>query len=154
MTEVPPIPEKHPRLTPYLSVRDAGAAILFYTTVFGAREQARMSAPDGSIAHAELEIGGSLLMLAEAVEEIGFRDPKALGGTPVILHLYVEDVDRVYNRALHEGATAVSPAEDQFYGDRTAQLDDPFGHRWNIATHVEDVPPEELSRRATDIWGE
>jgi PhnB protein len=148
MANVKPIPEGYPRVTPYLSIDGAAAAIDFYSRVFGAKERMRMPAPEGRIGHAELEIGDALIMLADEHPEIGFRSPKAVGGTSVTISVYVEDVDDVFNRAIQEGATALRQVEDQFYGDRSGQFEDPFGHRWSIATHVEDVPPDEMAERA------
>lgn len=153
MAEVKPIPEGYPRVTPYLIVERADEAIEFYRSVFGATERVRMPAPGGKVGHAELEIGDSLLMLADAFPEMGQRSPTAIGGSPVTISVYVEDVDRVYNAAIEAGATSVSPVQDQFYGDRSAQFEDPFGHRWNVATHVEDVPPEEMHKRAAAMMG-
>jgi PhnB protein len=153
MASVKPIPEGYPQVIPYLSVDGAGAAIDFYTTVFGATERMRMPAPDGKIGHAELQIGDSLIMLADEYPEMGVRGPKAIGGTPVTISVYVEDVDDVFERALKEGATALRPVENQFYGDRTGQFEDPFGHRWSVATHVEDVPPDEMTKRAAEAMG-
>ena len=150
MANVKPIPDGYPQVTPYLSVNGAAAAIDFYTKVFGARERMRMPAPEGRIGHAELELGDSLIMLSDAFPEMGVRSAKEIGGTPVTISLYVDDVDGVFDRALKEGATAVRPVENQFYGDRTGQLEDPFGHRWSVATHVEDVPPEEMEKRAAE----
>ncbi|TDU79524.1 PhnB protein [Streptomyces sp. KS 21] len=147
---VKPIPEGYPRVTPYLCTDGAAAAIDFYVSVLGATERMRMPAPDGRIGHAELELGNSVIMLADEYPEIGFRSPKSVGGTPITLHVYVEDVDAVFAEALSRGATEVSPVKDEFYGDRTGQLEDPFGHRWNIATHVADIPPEEMEKRAKE----
>lgn len=147
MAEVKPIPEGYPRLSPYLCIDGAAAAIEFYREVFGASERMRMPAPDGKIGHAELLVGDSVIMLSDEFPEMDARSPKTVGGTPVTLILYVEDVDAVFDRALRAGATSLRPVEDQFYGDRSCQFEDPFGHRWNIATHVEDVPPEEMSQR-------
>jgi len=145
-----PIPDGYPRVTPYLCVDGADAAIAFYTKVLGATEKVRMGAPQGKIGHAELELGDSILMLADEHPEVGFLGPRTVGGTPVTISVYVEDVDAVYERALAEGASAERPVEDQFYGDRTGQFQDPFGHRWHVATHVEDVPPEEMQKRAAE----
>jgi PhnB protein len=150
---VKPIPEGYPQVTPYLHVDGASAAIEFYATVFGATERMRMPEPDGRIGHAELLIGDSLIMLSDEFPELGVRSPKALGGTSVTLSVYVEDVDGVFNRALEEGATVLRPIADQFYGDRSGTLEDPFGHRWIVATHVEDVPPEEMAERAAAATG-
>jgi PhnB protein len=150
MANVKPVPEGYPRVTPYLAVAGAGDAIDFYTEVFGATERMRMPAPGGKVGHAELEIGDSLIMLADEFPDIGHRGPKALGGSPVTISIYVEDVDGVFTRALEKGATELRPVETQFYGDRTGQLEDPFGHRWSVATHVEDVPPDEMEKRAAE----
>ncbi|MGI8684444.1 MAG: VOC family protein [Acidimicrobiales bacterium] len=147
------IPDGYPQLSPYLCVDGAAAAIDFYASVFGAKERTRMPAPDGKIGHAELQLGDSVVMLSDEFPEMGNRAPKSVGGTPVTLSLYVEDVDDVFARALGAGATEVRPVETQFYGDRMGLLDDPFGHRWSVATHVEDVPPEEMGRRAAEAMG-
>ncbi|MFE5487230.1 VOC family protein [Streptomyces sp. NPDC056527] len=147
---VQPIPEGYPRVTPYLCTDGAAAAIDFYVSVLGAVEKMRMPAPGGKIGHAELELGNSVIMLADEYPDIGFRSPKSVGGTPVTLHVYVEDVDAVFARALSRGATEVSPVKNEFYGDRTGQFEDPFGHRWNVATHVEDVPADEMEKRAAE----
>jgi PhnB protein len=143
-----PIPEGYPALSPYLSVDDAERAIDYYTKAFGAKERGRMSGPDGRIAHAELEIGDSVLMLADDFPQFATRPPKELGGTSVSLMLYVENVDAVVRRAIDEGATLTTEVADQFWGDRFGAVTDPFGHVWTIATHVEDVPPDELTERA------
>jgi PhnB protein len=145
---VKPIPDGYPRVTPYLIVDGASAAIDFYTSVLGATERMRMPAPDGRVGHAELQVGDSVLMLADESPEMDVRGPKTIGGTPVSLHVYVEDVDRVFERAIEAGAKALRPVEDRFYGDRTGGFEDPFGHRWDVATHVEDVPPNEMEQRA------
>ncbi len=153
MASVQPIPEGYPQVTPYLSVDGAAAAIDFYGAVLGATERMRMPAPDGKIGHAELQLGDSVIMLADESPEIGFRSPKAIGGSPVTLSVYVDDVDAVVARAEQAGATVVRPVETQFYGDRSGQFQDPFGHMWSIATHVEDVSPEEMGRRAAKAMG-
>lgn len=145
---VKPIPNGYPSLSPYLSVDGAAGAIDFYSKVLGAKERMRMPGPDGKIGHAELQIGDSVLMLADPWEEGGFLAPQAVGRTSVTLSLYVDDVDAVFERALAAGAKSLRPLENQFYGDRSGQFEDPFGHRWSIATHVEDVSPEEMARRA------
>ena len=145
---VKPIPDGYPRVIPYLCVDGGSAAIDFYTKVLGASERMRMPAPDGKIGHAELELGDSLIMLADEYPDIGVRSPRSIGGTPVTISLYVEDVDEVFTRALQQGATSLRDPENQFYGDRTGQFEDPFGHRWSVATHVEDVPPGEMEKRA------
>jgi PhnB protein len=143
-----PIPDDYPRLTPYLIVDDANAAIAFYGSVLGASERMRMTGPDGRVGHAELDIGDSMIMLADEHVAMDARGPRTVGGTPVTLHVYVEDVDDVFERALEAGASALSQLENRFYGDRSGQFEDPFGHRWNVASHVEDVPPEEMTKRA------
>jgi PhnB protein len=142
------IPNDYPRLTPYLIVDDASAAIDFYRSVLGASERIRMAGPDGMVGHAELDIGDSMIMLADEHPDMGAHGPRTVGGTPVTLHLYVEDVDDVFERALMAGAKALSQLENKFYGDRSGQFEDPFGHHWNVASHVEDVPPEEMAKRA------
>jgi PhnB protein len=143
-----PIPEGYPRVTPYLIVDGASAAIDFYTSVLGATERMRMSAPDDRVGHAELEIGDSVIMLADESPEMDARSPRTVGGTPVSLHVYVEDADSTFERAIGAGATALQQVEDKFYGDRSGSFEDPFGHRWHVATHVEDVPPGEMEKRA------
>jgi PhnB protein len=144
---VNPIPEGYPRVTPYLIVDGAAAAIDFYTSVLGATERMRMDGPEGKVGHAELEIGDSVIMLADEHPEMNARGPRSVGGTPVSLHVYVEDADRVFERAVEAGAKELRPVENQFYGDRLGSFEDPFGHEWNVATHVEDVSPEEMSKR-------
>lgn len=153
MAKVKPIPDGYPQVTPYLCVRGAEAAIAFYGEVFGASERVRMPAPEGKIGHAELQLGDSLIMLSDEFPEMGVRGPQAVGGTPVTLSVYVEDVDAVFELAMRAGAKLVRPVENQFYGDRSGQFEDPFGHRWNVATHVEDVPPDEMARRAAEASG-
>jgi PhnB protein len=144
------IPEGYPRLSPYLIVDGAGAAIDFYVSVLGATERVRMDQPDGKVGHAELQLGDSVLMLADEFPEMDNRGPKSVGGTPVMMSLYVEDVDAVFKKAIGAGAKERQPVENQFYGDRSGQFEDPFGHRWSIATHVEDVPADEMERRAAE----
>lgn len=153
MANPKPIPDDYPRVTPYLCIDGASAAIDFYTKVLGASERMRMPVPGGKLAHAEIQIGGSVIMLSDEYPEMGARGPKALGGTPVTIHVYVEDVDEVFDRAISAGATAVSQVENQFYGDRSGQFEDPFGHRWNVASHVEDVSPDEMAKRAAEVMG-
>ena len=152
-SSVRPIPEGYHSLTPYLIVNDAAGAIAFYKEAFGAAEVMRMAAPGGRVGHAELKIGDSRIMLADEFPDMGARSPKAIGGSPVSLHLYVEDVDAVAKRAVAAGAKEVRPVKDQFYGDRLGTVEDPFGHLWHISTHVEDVPPDELRRRAEQAMG-
>jgi PhnB protein len=147
MADVKPIPDGYPQVTPYLCVDGAADAIDFYNKVFGASEKVRMPSPGGKVGHAELEIGDSLIMLADEHPEMGIRGPKTIGGTSVTVSVYVEDVDDVFQRAIDAGATALRDVEDQFYGDRRGDFEDPFGHRWSVATHVEDVPPDEMEKR-------
>ena len=151
MAGVKPIPEGYPQVTPYLVVDGAGAAIEFYGKVLGATERMRLPGPDGTIGHAELQLGDSLIMVADEAPQFGLRGPRAIGGTPVTISVYVEDVDGVVERAAQAGATVLRAVEDQFYGDRSGQFEDPFGHRWSVATHVEDISPEEMGRRAADL---
>jgi PhnB protein len=146
-------PEGYPTLTPYLTVRGGLAAIEFYKQAFGAEQRGDvMLAPDGtSVGHAELTIGDSLIMLSDESPMMGNKSPLALGGTPVSLAVYVENVDAVFARALAAGATAVAPVENRFYGDRAGMVEDPFGHCWSLMTHVEDVSPEEMMRRMDEM---
>jgi PhnB protein len=145
-----PIPDEYPRLMPYLIVDGASSAIDFYRSVLGVTERLRMPGPDGRVGHAELELGDSLIMLADEHPEMDIRGPRAFGGSPVSLHVYVEDADAAFQRAIELGAKTLRPVEDRFYGDRVGRFEDPFGHRWDVATHVEDVPPEEMSKRAAE----
>ena len=153
MADVKPIPDGYPRVIPYLYIDGAAAAIDFYTSVLGASERMRMPAPGGMIGHAELEIGDSVIMLSDEWPDMGVLGPKAVGGSPVTMSVYVEDVDSVFDRAVQGGAKVIRPVENQFYGDRSGQFEDPFGHKWSVATHVEDVPPEEMGRRAAEAMG-
>ena len=153
MVEVKPIPDGYPQVIPYLSVENASGAIEFYTTVFGARERMRMPAPNGKLGHAELEIGDSLVMLADVFPEMGGQTPQSLGGTPVTVMVYVDNVDAVFDRAIAAGATVEREVQDQFYGDRAGQFIDPFGHKWFVATHVEDVSPQDVAQRAAAAMG-
>ena len=153
MTPVPYIPKGYNSITPYLIVKGAAEAIEYYKNVFGATEVMRMAQPDGRIGHAELKVGNSHIMLADEFPEIGARSPMSLGGTPVGIQLYVDDVDAVTARALAAGAKMLRPLKDQFYGDRSGTLNDPFGHQWTISTHKEDVSPEEMQRRAAVAAG-
>lgn len=152
MTDVRPIPEGFHTLTPYLVVRGGGEAISFYEKAFGAREIYRMNGPDGSVMHAELAIGDSRLMLGDENPEMGAHSPAALGGSPVNLFLYVEDVDASFRRAIDAGCESLAAPEDMFWGDRYSKLRDPYGHSWSIATHIEDVSPEEMGRRARKLF--
>jgi PhnB protein len=151
MPDVNPIPDTYPRVSPHLSVAGAAEAIDYYKSALGATERMRMPMPDGKIAHAEIQIGDSVIMIGDELEGGTDPSPKTLGGSPVALFVYVEDVDDVYQRATDAGAQSVQPPENHFYGDRVAMFDDPFGHRWNIATHVEDVPPDEMERRMSEM---
>ncbi len=144
---VKPVPDGYHSVTPYLIVRGAARAIEFYGRAFGAVELMRMPQPDGRIGHAELRIGDSPVMLADEHPEIGARSPETVGGSPVTLMLYVPDVDATVARAVAAGARVTRPVADQFYGDRSGAVADPFGHLWFVATHVEDVPPDEMERR-------
>jgi PhnB protein len=150
---VNPIPADYPRVIPYLTVDGAAAAIDFYCSVLGAKERMRMPGPDGKIGHAELNLGDSVVMLADAMPDMGSPSPKSLGGTPVTVMTYVEDVDAVFKAALKAGAIERRPVENQFYGDRAGQFEDPFGHQWFVASHVEDVSPEEMEKRAAAAMG-
>ena len=144
--QVKKIPDGYHTATPYLVVGNAARAIEFYKQAFGASELVRMGAPEGKIGHAELKIGDSMIMLSD--EMMGNRSPKTLGGSPVSIFLYVEDVDSVFNQAINAGAKGDASPTDMFWGDRFGKLTDPFGHVWSIATHIEDVAPEEMSKRA------
>lgn len=155
MAAVTPIPDSYPRVCPYLHINGAADAIGFYKHVFGATERIRMDGPDGRIGHAELGIGNSVVMLADEYPDIGAKGPKTIGGTPVVLSIYVEDVDTTVAKAEEAGATIARPVEDRFYGDRVGQIEDPFGHVWSIQTHIEDVSPDEMQRRAAaEIGGD
>jgi PhnB protein len=145
---VKPIPDGYHSLTPYIAVKQAADAIEFYRRAFGAKERLRLVAPDGKVGHAELEIGDSVLMLADEHPDMEFRSPEAFGGAAVTLHLYVKDVDATFRKATEAGAKPVRAVQDQFYGDRTGSLRDPFGHVWHVATHKEDLSSEEIGRRA------
>ena len=142
------VPEGYHAATPYLIVKGAAEAIEFYKRAFGATELLRMADPQGRVGHAEIKIGDSVIMLADEHPAMGYRGPRSLGGSSVSILLYLEDVDSVFERAVKAGARALRPVTDQFYGDRSGTLEDPFGHVWTVATHVEDVPPEEMRRRA------
>ena len=142
------IPDGYHSVTPYLVVRDAARAIDFYKRALAATEILRFSAPDGKIGHAEIKVGDSVIMLADEMPDMGYRGPQTLGGTAVSLMVYVEDVDQQFQRAIDAGAKVKQPVKDQFYGDRSGNFEDPFGHVWTIATHVEDVSQDELVKRA------
>ena len=138
-SKVKPIPEGYHTVTPYLIVAGAAAALAFYKKAFGATESMRLTGPGGKIGHAEIRIGDSHVMLADEVPEIGARGPRSFGGSPVTIFLYVEDVDATVDRAVAAGGKLVRPVKDQFYGDRSGGVEDPFGHVWYVATHIEDV---------------
>lgn len=147
-----PIPEGYYSVTPYLSIKGAAEAIEFYKRALGATELFRLVAPSGEVGHAEIQIGDSRIMLADPCDQGGFRDPGSLGGSSVGLHLYVPDVDALFAQALSAGAKTVRAVQDQFYGDRTGTLEDPFGHVWFLATHKEDLSAEEINRRAEALF--
>ena len=142
-----PIPEGYHSVTPYLIIKGATQAIDFYKKAFGATELFRMPAPGGKIGHAEIKIGDSPIMLADEFPEMGHKSPQTLGGSPISIMIYVTDVDTVFNQAIAAGGKEQRPVKDQFYGDRSGTLEDPFGHVWHVATHKEDVSPEEMERR-------
>ena len=148
---VKPIPDDYPRVIPSLSIDGAAKAIDFYRDVLGATERMRMDGPDGKVGHAELQIGESVIFLADEYPDMGYVGPKTIGGTPVFLNVYVEDVDATFERATKAGAKVLRAVENQFYGDRNGQFEDPFGHRWSVSTHVEDVPPDEMQRRMAEF---
>jgi PhnB protein len=152
MADVKPIPAGYHSVTPYLICDGAADAIEYYKKAFGATELFRMD-HEGKVGHAELKIGDSPIMLADEYPQMGYRSPKALGGTPVSIMIYVEDVDTVYKRAIDAGATELKALQDQFYGDRSGTLTDPFGHVWTVATHKEDVSMEEMNRRMAAAHG-
>jgi PhnB protein len=153
VSPVKPIPEGYHSVTPYLCIKGAAAAIEFYKKAFGAKELVRMPAPGDKIGHAEIQIGDSHVMLADEFPEMGFLSPQTVGGSPVMMHLYVEDVDATANKAVAAGAKVTKPVADQFYGDRTGQIQDPFGHNWYVSTHTEDVSPEEVKERSAKLFG-
>jgi PhnB protein len=151
-TNVKRIPDGFHAVTPYLTVNGAGQAIDFYKRAFGAKERVRMPMPDGKVAHAELQIGDSIIMLGEECPEHGSVSPKTLEGSPVGLALYVEDVDKTFNRAVDAGASPKEAPEDKFWGDRAGSVTDPFGHKWMLLTHIEDVPPAEMKKRMEEAF--
>ena len=149
---VKPIPEGHRTVAPYLAIKNAAGALEFYKNAFGAVESFKLLVPDGRVGHAEIRLGDSLIMLSDEFPEFGGKAPESLGGSPVSIHLYVEDVDTFVKRAGAAGAREVKPVTNQFYGDRSGQLQDPYGHLWWVATHKEDVPPEELQKRVRALF--
>jgi PhnB protein len=146
MAKVQPIPAGYHTVTPYLVVSDAARAIEFYKQAFGANELFRMGGPEGRIGHAELKIGDSVIMLSD--EMMGNRSPQSFGGSPVSIFMYTENIDSTFNQAVSAGAKSDMPPADMFWGDRFGKLTDPFGHQWALATHIEDVAPEEMEKRA------
>ncbi|GAA5127252.1 VOC family protein [Haloechinothrix salitolerans] len=148
-----PIPDNYPRMMPHLTVRGAADAMDFYIDVFGATQRGdRFTMPDGSIAHAELQLGDSVIMLADENPEFGNTSPASLGGTAVTLMVYVSDVDATVAKAVSKGATQGGPIKDEFYGDRVGMVTDPFGHVWHIASHIEDVSEDEMAKRMSDMF--
>jgi PhnB protein len=145
------IPDGYHSVTPYLIVKGADRAIEFYKKAFGAALRMRMDGPNGTVGHAEIEIDGSAVMLADEFPDMGFRSPQSLGGAGVSLHLYVRDVDACFNKAVAAGAKELRPVQDQFYGDRSGTMEDPFGHVWTVSTHKEDLSADEIRRRAEAV---
>ncbi|ACJ19906.1 Dot/Icm type IV secretion system effector PhnB [Coxiella burnetii] len=146
------IPPGYHSITPYLFVNEATKAIEYYKKAFGAEEEMRMEMPGGKIGHAELKIGDSKIMLADEFPEMGARSPRTYGGSPVTIHFYVEDVDKTAQQAVNAGGKLKGKVENQFYGDRSGTLEDPFGHTWNISTHIEDLSDEEIRKRAAELF--
>ena len=151
---VKPIPDGYSAVTPYLTISGAAEAIEFYKKAFGAEESLRLNAPDGHVAHAEIRIGGSVVMLHDESPQVPARSPTTLGDSTSSIMLYVRDVDAAVKRAVDAGATLTMEVANQFYGDRAGNIKDPFGHKWNIATHVEDVSAEEINRRAAKLFAQ
>jgi len=147
---VQPIPKGYHSVTPYLVVNDAARAIDFYKRAFGAQEKMRMDGPGGKIGHAELKIGDSIIMLSDETPGSGMRSPRSLGGTAAGVFLYVENVDSIFKQAVSAGAKADAQPSDMFWGDRFGKLTDPFGHQWSVATHKEDIAPDEMAKRAKE----
>lgn len=152
-TKTKPIPEGYHTVTPYLIITDTALAIAFYKEAFGATETMRLTTPDGKVMHAEIKIGDSPIMVCDECPESNAQSPMTIGGTPVSLVLYLEEVDTVVNRAVAAGATLLMPVADMFWGDRCGTVLDPFGHKWTIATHVEDVSRDEIAKRAEEFFG-
>ena len=148
--KVQPIPKGYHSVTAYLSIRDAARALEYYKKAFGAKETLRMQGPDGRVGHAEIKVGDSFVMMADEFPNMGFLGPQSRGGTTVQLMIYVKDCDDTVNKAVAAGGTLKRAVQDQFYGDRSGTVEDPFGHIWTIATHVEDVPPAEMRRRSEE----
>ena len=152
MSSVKPIPAGHHTVTPYLSIKNGAQALEFYKKAFGAKEAYKLMLPDGRLGHAEIQVGDSVIMLADEFPEHGGKSPQTLGGSPVSIHLYVENVDSFFQKAVAAGAKARKPVSDQFYGDRSGQLEDPYGHLWWVATHKEDVSPDEMQKRVQAMF--
>jgi len=152
MSTVKAIPAGYRTVTPYLTIKNGAKALEFYKKAFGATEIYKLMMPDGRLGHAEIRLGDSMIMLGDEFPEYGGKAPETLGGSPVSIYLYVEDVDAFFKRALAAGAKERKPVMDQFYGDRSGQLEDPFGHLWWVATHKEDVTPEEIQKRAQAMF--
>jgi PhnB protein len=148
---VKPIPDGYHTATPYLIVNDGAGAIEYYKKAFGARELMRMPGPDGKVAHAEIQVGDSPIMLADEHPGMGYKSPKAYGGTPVSIMLYVDNVDKMFDQAVAAGGAIRRPLRDEFYGDRTGTIEDPFGHCWTLSTHKEDVSRDEMDRRMQEM---
>jgi PhnB protein len=151
MNKVSYIPKEYHSVTPYLVIKGAAQAIDYYKKVFGATQVVRMDGPDGRVGHAELQIGDSRIMLADENPQMGYKGASTIGASPVSLYLYMPDVDSVVKKAVAEGAKILKPVEDQFYGDRSGFIQDPFGHQWGVATHVEDVSPQEMKERMQKV---
>jgi PhnB protein len=155
MSQVKKIPEGYHSITPYLNIKNCAEAIEFYKKAFGAKEKFRMATPDGkAIVHAEIQIGDSALMLADEMPQMQNKSPTTLGGTSGGIFLYVDDVNTTFNQAVSEGAKVLVPVKDQFWGDRHGAIEDPFGHRWSISTHLRDPSPEELKKGAEDAFSQ
>jgi uncharacterized glyoxalase superfamily protein PhnB len=151
--KVEPIPKGYHSVTPGLAIRNAAQAIEFYKNAFGAKERTRMNGPDGStVMHAELQIGDSRIMVGEEMPQMGHPSPQALNGTPVNLHIYVKNADKVFDQAVRAGATVQQAVNDAFWGDRYGQVKDPFGHSWGIATHKRDLSPKEMKKAAEEFF--
>ena len=146
--KVKAIPEGYEGATPYLIIKGAARALEFYKNAFGASEVMRMPGPGGTVGHAEIKIGKAIIMLADEFPDMNCKSPQSFGGSPVSIMVYVKDVDTFIDRAVSAGAKMLRPLANQFYGDRSCSLEDPFGHQWHFATHVEDVPPDEMVKRA------
>ena len=146
--QVKAIPEGYEGATPYLIIKDAARALEFYKKAFGATEIMRIPSPGGKVGHAEIKIGAAIIMLADEFPDMNCKSPQSFGGTPVSIMVYVQDVDEFVKQAVSAGAKVLRPVENKFYGDRAGSLEDPFGHQWHFATHVEDVPPGEMAKRA------